>query len=186
MRGPKFGRRRLGGGFRSKRAALRIGATGARRRRACFRGANRFYAVAGDELRHGPALRAMDVAGCGPCGGGCVRPSVDRGSERRAAMSVGGAITAALKRLCLSMRPPTQPTSPALFLSDGSIVTVLAGWAGAESEATFLRALWSGACEIFGTVLGPGRGRAASRPFPFRRRRAPLRLLPVSAFSKAR
>ncbi|MCI4663675.1 MAG: extensin family protein [Neomegalonema sp.] len=43
----------------------------------------------------------------------------------------------------------------AFILQSGRRITVLKGWPGAPEEQAFLRKLWKGACEIFGTVLGP-------------------------------
>ena len=42
----------------------------------------------------------------------------------------------------------------AIRLRDGSAITVLRGWGHAQHGAR-LRAMWRGACGIFGTVLGP-------------------------------
>lgn len=41
-------------------------------------------------------------------------------------------------------------------LSDGRTVTVLKGWKGDNQEQVFLREVFTGACEQFTTVLGPG------------------------------
>ena len=43
----------------------------------------------------------------------------------------------------------------AFTLVDGRVVTVKAGWCGAERERLFLRAVHAGACQEFTTVLGP-------------------------------
>jgi hypothetical protein len=43
----------------------------------------------------------------------------------------------------------------AFTLADGRVVTVKAGWWGAERERLFLRAVHEGACQEFTTVLGP-------------------------------
>lgn len=43
----------------------------------------------------------------------------------------------------------------AFTLADGRVVTVKAGWWGAERERLFLRAVHEGACGEFTTVLGP-------------------------------
>jgi hypothetical protein len=43
----------------------------------------------------------------------------------------------------------------AFLLADGSKITVKGGWYGAEHERAFLRAVHSGACHHFTTVLGP-------------------------------
>jgi hypothetical protein len=44
----------------------------------------------------------------------------------------------------------------AFVLADGRIVTVRNGWRGARAEASFLRAVHSGSCRVFTTVLSPG------------------------------
>ena len=41
-------------------------------------------------------------------------------------------------------------------LGDGRVVTVKEGWRGAPEEQAFLREVFLGACNYFGTVLGPG------------------------------
>jgi hypothetical protein len=43
----------------------------------------------------------------------------------------------------------------AFHLADGRVVTVKGGWNGAPDERAFLRAIHSGACQTFTTVLGP-------------------------------
>lgn len=48
----------------------------------------------------------------------------------------------------------------AFILADGRTITVKGGWAGDEREAAFLRAVHSGACREFSTVLGPNYDRA--------------------------
>jgi hypothetical protein len=40
-------------------------------------------------------------------------------------------------------------------LADGRVVTVITGWTGAWPERSFLRAVHSGSCRVFTTVLGP-------------------------------
>jgi hypothetical protein len=48
-------------------------------------------------------------------------------------------------------------------LADGSIVTVQSGWSGGSwPERNFLRAVHSGSCNVFTTVLGPGYDRLHS------------------------
>jgi hypothetical protein len=41
-------------------------------------------------------------------------------------------------------------------LGDGRVVTVRDGWRGAWAEGSFLRAVHSGSCRVFSTVLSPG------------------------------
>lgn len=41
-------------------------------------------------------------------------------------------------------------------LNDGRVVTVKDGWRGAPAEQAFLREVFTGACGLFSTVLGPG------------------------------
>jgi hypothetical protein len=43
----------------------------------------------------------------------------------------------------------------AFRLADGRWVTVRTGWAGEPAERAFLRAVHSGSCQVFSTVLGP-------------------------------
>jgi hypothetical protein len=43
----------------------------------------------------------------------------------------------------------------AFVLADGRVVSVRTGWRGAFAERNFLRAVHSGACNVFTTVLGP-------------------------------
>lgn len=41
-------------------------------------------------------------------------------------------------------------------LSDGRTVTIAKGWNGDNQEQVFLREIFTGACDLFTTVLGPG------------------------------
>jgi hypothetical protein len=44
----------------------------------------------------------------------------------------------------------------AFVMTNGRVVTIKGGWNGAPEERAFLRAVRSGSCEEFTTVLGPG------------------------------
>lgn len=41
-------------------------------------------------------------------------------------------------------------------LADGHVITIKGGWRGTEAEQGFLREVFTGACNRFNTVLGPG------------------------------
>ena len=43
-----------------------------------------------------------------------------------------------------------------LTLADGHVITIKGGWRGTEAEQGFLREIFTGACQRFTTVLGPG------------------------------
>ena len=44
----------------------------------------------------------------------------------------------------------------AFILADGREITVVKGWRGEPAEQEFLREVFTGACQTFSTVLGPG------------------------------
>lgn len=52
-------------------------------------------------------------------------------------------------------------------LSDGREISVLDGWRSRGEERRFLQALWTGACDTFGTVLGPDSDRWHANHFHF-------------------